>query len=232
MPSEGGLPPRPSGMVRVGDAVIVVLQRTSTDFTTQGETVLVGLANDAIVWQLHVAGLKNCGRPALSPSGTILALGCEGPLDAMGNVVDLTASAIALFDVTSLPPTPTKRFAIADQLGSPTQQGVAFASDGLLVGKTQTALAGATDNQAFFLDLASGTATILATAGKDAQGKGKGLVYGDVRCSPGCGGVCLMADADIGKLQRWSVATDGLHPMAAIAVETSVGLPPVGLGGY
>jgi hypothetical protein len=232
MPSEEGFPPRPSGMIRIGDTVIVVLQRTSEDFASQGESVLVGIANDAIAWQTHVTGLKNCGRPALSPSGTTLALSCEGQVGSDGNVVDLSASAIATFDVTALPPKPLAHFAVATSLGAPPQDRVAFVSDGLLLGKTQTALGGTKDNQAFTLDLATGATKVLLTANKDAQGKGKGIVYGDVRCSPGCGGVCLMADGDLGKLQRWSITSDGLHAMDAVRVETSVGLPPAGIGGY
>src|SRR6185369_1492136 len=34
IPAEDGLPPRPSGMVRVQDTVLVVLQRVSPDFST------------------------------------------------------------------------------------------------------------------------------------------------------------------------------------------------------
>jgi hypothetical protein len=232
MPSEDGLPPRPSGMLRIGDTVVVVLQRVSEDFKTVGENALVGVSNDAVAWQAHVTGLKGCGRPALSPSGKIMALACEGQLATDGSVVDSTASAIALYDVTSLPPRETQRFAVADQLGASTQDRVAFASETLLLGKTQTALGGTRDNQAFALDVASGKAAVLLTAGKDPNGQGKGIVYGDVRCTPGCGDVCLMTDADLGKLQRWKIAEDGLHGLDAIKVETAVGLPPVGLGGY
>jgi hypothetical protein len=64
------------------------------------------------------------------------------------------------------------------------------------------------------------------------MGNGKGDVYGDVRCGVECGNVCLMADSDVGKLQRWSIASDGLQPMPALTVDTSVGLPPVAIGAY
>jgi hypothetical protein len=211
---------------------MVVLQRESEDFMTVGENAIVGIANDAIAWELHVTGLKGCGRPALSPSGAIMALACEGPLASDGSVSDLSASAIALFDVTSFPPKPTQRFAVADQLGSPTQDRVVFASETLLLGKTQTPLSGTTDNQAFTLDVATGKATVLLTASKDAMGMGKGAVYGDARCRPGCGNVCLLADADVGKLRRWTVAADGLHALGDVQVETMTGLPPMSLGGY
>jgi hypothetical protein len=61
---------------------------------------------------------------------------------------------------------------------------------------------------------------------------GKGAVYGDVRCSPGCGDVCILADSDTGKLRRWHVANGVFGPLADVDVDPSVGLPPVALGGY
>jgi hypothetical protein len=232
MPSTGGLPPRPAGMIHASGAILVVLQNESQDFMTVGDSVIVGIANDAVAWQAPVSGLKGCNRPALSPSGKTMALSCEGQLDMNGNVVNLAESAVVLFDVTALPPKELKRFGISDQLKNPTQDRVAFASETILVGRTQTPLGGTTSNQAFALDTASGKATVLLTAGLDAQGKGKGIVYGDFVCSPGCAGVCLLADADVGKVQRWTIATDGLHSLTALAMDPSVGLPPVGIGSY
>ena len=232
MPVENGLPPSPSGMVRVGDTTLVVLQRVSADFSTMGESAIVGLVSDAVAWESHVTGLKSCGRPALSPSGAAMALACEGQLDSNGKVIDLSASAIAIFDVTSLPPKLTRSFPIADQLGAATQDRVAFASDTLLLGKTQSALGGSSSNRAFALDLGTGKATVLVTAGVDTQGKGKGAVYGDWLCRSGCGDVCLLADADLGKLRRWSAASGALQPLSDLTVENLTGLPPMSLSGY
>jgi hypothetical protein len=232
IPAEGGLPPRPAGMVQIRDTVLVVLQRTSEDFNTVGESAIVGIQNDAIAWEVHINGLKNCDRPSLSPSGATLAVGCGGQLDMNGNVEDLSASAIALFDVTQLPPTFLKQFVISDKLGAGPASGVSFMSETVLVGKTQTPLGGATDNQAFSLDTTSGDVAVLLTANKDAMGKGKGIVYGDVLCRPGCGDICLLTDSDVGKLRRWSIASGMLQPLADVTVETMTGLPPVSLGGY
>ena len=80
--------------------------------------------------------------------------------------------------------------------------------------------------------MGSGKATVLLTAGKDAQGQGKGIVYGDVLCRPGCGGTCLLADADVGKLRRWTIAGDALQPASDVTVDATTGLPPSLLGGY
>lgn len=232
MPVEDALPPRPAGLLPVGDTVIVVLQRTSEDFMTVGESALVGLTAGAIAWEVHITNLKNCNRPTISPSGHTMAIGCEGQLDANGNVIDLTATAIALYDITTLPPTALQTFAISDQLGSPPQSGVAWVNETTLLAKTQTPLGGTTNNQAFTLDIPSGKATVLLTANPDSMGMGKGIVYGDVRCAPGCGDVCLLADSDVGKLRRWSIMGSTLTPLSDVTVNPSVGLPPVSLGAY
>lgn len=232
MPTSEGLPPNPASMVAVGSTVIVVLSPISTDFATVGHGVLVGLENEAIAWKQTVTGLKTCDHPTLSPSGRTMALACEGQLDAMGNVMDTAESAVALFDVTTLPPKLVKAFPIADQLGATVQSGVSWVSEDVLLGKTQTALGGSASNEAFALDVTTGKATALLTAGKDAMGKGKGLVYGDVLCHPGCGNVCLMADADVGRLRRWSISGGALKAMSDVSVDPATGLPPVALGGY
>jgi hypothetical protein len=232
MPSTGGLPPRPSGMTRVGDQIVVVLQNESEDFKTVGDTVLVGIAADAVAWHVTVTGLKACRVPELSPSGKTLGVSCNGPLDMNGNVTDLAAAAIALFDVTSLPPKPLKQFAISDQLGAGPQDSLAFASDTLILGRTQTPFGGKGNNELFALDTTTGKATVLLTAHPDSMGNGKGIVYGDVRCGVGCGDVCLMADSDVAKLQRWSIGSGGMTAMPAVTVDTMVGLPPVAIGAY
>jgi hypothetical protein len=232
MPPQSGLPPRPASMLQVRDTVIVVLQPTSDDFMTVADGFLVGLKNDAIGWQLEVKGLINCDHPTLSPSGHTMALACEGQIDMNGNVMNPAASAVALYDVTTLPPTLVKTYPIADQLGATVQWGVAWVSETVILGKTQTPLGGTTDNQAFSLDVGTGKATVLLTAGKNAMGQGKGIVYNDVLCRPGCGDVCLLADADVGKLRRWSISGSMLTPMSDVTVDPSTGLPPVSLGGY
>jgi hypothetical protein len=231
MPMQAGLPPRPASMTKVGDTVIVVLQPLSTDFSTYGDGVLVGLQNEAIAWQLPLKGLQNCDRPNLSPDGTTLALGCEGPIDMNGNVTDPSKTGLALYDVTTLPPKLTRTHAITDQLGSTVQSGVAWVSETMILGKTLTPLMGKTNNEAFTLDLTTGKAMVLLTAHPGSMG-GKGLVYTDVRCTPGCGNVCMLADGDLGVLQRWSISGSALTPMSSVKVDPVTGLPPVLLGGY
>jgi hypothetical protein len=168
----------------------------------------------------------------LSPSGNQMAMGCEGQLAADGSVVNTSATGILVYDVTSLPPKPPQRFAVVDQLGSPVQNGVTWVSETMLLGKTQTPTGGTTNNQAFTLDLTTGKATVVLTASPDAMGQGKGLVYGDVLCRPGCGDVCLLADQDVGKLRRWDIVNGALVPTSDVTVDPTTGLPPSLLGGY
>ena len=197
-----------------------------------GESALVGVENDAIAWEVHMTGMQTCDRPVLSPSGNQMALGCEGQLAMDGSVMNTGATGILVYDVTSLPPKPPRRFAVVDQLGSTVQNGVTWVSETMLLGKTQTPAGGATNNQAFTLDLTTGKATVLLTAGTDAMGKGKGLVYGDVLCRPGYGDVCLLADMDVGKLRRWNIVGGALTPMSDVTVDPTTGMPPSLLGGY
>ncbi len=146
--------------------------------------------------------------------------------------MNASASAIALYDVTALPPKLLKSFPIADQLGSTVQSGVAWVSETEILAKTQTPLMGTTNNEAFSLDVTTGKATVLLTAHPNAMGQGKGIVYGDVLCGPGCGNVCMLADADLGVVQRWSIGSAGLTAMSPISVDSSTGLPPALLEWY
>jgi hypothetical protein len=226
MPVESGLPPRPASMLRVGDTIIVVLQRFSANFTTAGESALVGIQNGAIAWEVHASGLVACDHPTLSPSGRTIAIACAGLLSASGSVENDSATGIQLYDVTTLPPTPTKEYPVYDQLGSTVQPDVTWVSETMLLGKTQTPTGSSAYNQAFTLDLATGTASVLQTA------RTAGLVYGDVLCRPNCTGVCLLANMDDGKLDRWMITDGGLSPLPAIEVDPTTGLPPSLLGGY
>ncbi len=209
MPVEDALPPRPASMLRVGDTVIVVLQRMSEDFSTVGESALVGIQNDAIAWEMHVTGFQTCDHPTLSPSGHTMAIACEGQLAVDGTVMNPAATGIVLYDVTTPMPTLAKHFrgGRSDRVAGP-DRGHMGERDAA-PRKDADPGGGATDNQAFTLDLGTGKGTVLLTAGTDAMGKGKGLVYGDVLCRPGCGDVCLLADADVGKLRRWNIVNGG-----------------------
>ncbi len=226
MPVENNLPPYPVSMLRIGDTILVVLQFWNAGFTAIGEGAIVGVKSGAIAWEIHTTGLVNCDHPTLSPSGQTMALACQGQLQSSGVVMDQTKSGIQLYDVTSLPPQPKKLYPVYDQLGSTVQSGVTWASETLILGKTQTPYCGPGSNEAFTLDLTTGKATALLTATKS------GLVYGEVLCRPGCSDVCMLANMDDGKIDRWQITAQGLSPLSSIEVDSTTGLPPSLLGGY
>jgi hypothetical protein len=231
MPVENSLPPRPAHMLGIGSAVLVALQFISEDFTTYGTAAIVGVQNGAIAWEVHVNGLQNCDYPTLSPSGKTMAIACAGGLDANGNVVSNATTGIALYDVTTLPPTYKQTVPVYDQLGSTVQNQVTWVSETMLMGKTQTPVGGPTNNELFTFDLVANKAMVLLTASPGASG-GKGLVYDQVLCRPGCGNVCILCDSDVGKLRVWSIDGNTLTQLSDIEVDPSTGLPPNLLGGY
>ena len=81
-------------------------------------------------------------------------------------------------------------------------------------------------------DLSRGDVLTLAEARSGSDAGGKGVVYGGVLCTPGCGNVCLVADADRGVLRRFAIADDELEALGNVRVENVVGLPPRGIGSY
>ena len=76
------------------------------------------------------------------------------------------------------------------------------------------------------LDLESDAVTTLLEASPNAQGKGRGLLYGAMSCSPGCSDVCLLADADRGVLARVRIGATGAEMLDPIIVDPASGLPP------
>ncbi|HEX6271594.1 MAG TPA: hypothetical protein VFZ53_01070 [Polyangiaceae bacterium] len=232
LPRDGGVPPRPGALTRVGDTAIVTLERVARDFRSAGDAMLAGVdpESERVAWSLTLPGLENCGGLTLAPSGRRAALACTGFIDRDGRGESVEQSALVLFDVTSLPPVELARFPAAKLAGEPLQGEVEFfAENGALV-KTQTTFGGARNNRLLAIDLASGAVTTLAEAG--SAGNGQGVAYGGLLCTPGCANVCLLADADRGVLRRWAIADGALEPLASVRVEDVVGLPPRAIGSY
>lgn len=224
-----GLPARPGGMTRIGDEVLVSLVRVSFDFSKTGESELAGVsaATRQLDFRMRYPGLKNCGRPVPSPSGELLAVACTGNLNQQGVVSDVNESALVLLDPGSMPPREIRRIPASDLARAPIQSGLAFASESLLLFKTQTSIVGNENNRWLALDLDTQTVTTLLEATPDAQGKGRGLLYGSMSCSPGCSDVCLLADADRGVLERVRFDSAGTPELLSpVVVDAKSGLPP------
>lgn len=222
-------PPRPVGMTRVGDVVLVPLERLAADFSDMAEAVLVGIPvdGDEVSFELPLPGLKACGRPALAPDGKTFAVACTGYISAIGETEDVTQSALLVFDATSSPPVELSRFSASDLAGGPIQNDVIFATQDKVLLKTQTGFGAGDNNRWLAVTLATGATETLLEARPDPQHGGKGLVFGGMSCSPDRSDICLLADGDRGELARVSVEENGdIVSAPSLAVETAVGLPP------
>jgi hypothetical protein len=233
LPFRDSLPPRPSGMTRRGDHVYIPLERVSDDYSTTGEASLAVLSISAqsVDREITLSGLKACGRPALSPDGQHFAVACTGALDMDGNSEDISESAVVLFDATQYPPVETDRWAAKDLIGEPLQNDVVFASNDVVLLKTQTAFAGDSNSRWLAAHLDSRAVDVLLEARPDDEGAGKGLVYGAMVCAPGCSSTCLLADSDRRVLERVSIDdSQNVTLIDPVTVETDVGLPPTDIG--
>lgn len=225
---EGELPPRPGGMTLLGDTAVVSLGRMSLDFKTTGDAMLVGIdaASEAERYRVELAGLKNCGTLAVSPGEKLAALACSGAIDRTGKLDELSQSGLVLFAVEAGTLREYRRFGARELAGEPIQGSVEFASESTLLLKTQTVYGGSRHNRLLSFEWELGVVTVLSEARPDDDGSGKGATLGGMLCAPGCGDLCLIADADRGKLQRFSFA-DGLsRALPPVRVEQTVGLPP------
>ncbi len=233
LPRNDGFPPRPAALARFGDDAVVTLERLARDFRSAGDAMIVAIdaLSEGVAWTLSLPGLENCGGLTPSPSGKRAVLACTGFIDPDGQAENLEQSALIVFDATESPPRELRRLAASDLAGEPLQQGVAFFSENGVLVKTQTALGGG-NNRLLAVDLASGETRALAEARPSSDGEGLGVAFGGMLCTPGCGNVCLVADADRAVLRRFAIANGGLEELSSVRVENVVGLPPRGIGSY
>jgi hypothetical protein len=233
LPRDDDFPPRPAALVRVGAEAVVTLERLARDFRSAGDAMLVGVdaLSETVSFTLTLPGLENCGGLALSPSAERAALACTGFIDPDGQAENLEQSALVVFDVTVSPPVETGRFAASELAGEPLQQEVEFFSERGVLVKTQTTVGGGRNNRLLAVDLGEGQTRTLAEA-RPSSGGGQGVVFGGMLCTPGCGNLCLVADADRGALRRFAIANGDLEELPSVRVENVVGLPPRGIGSY
>ena len=230
MPRREGYWPNPVAVTLFRDDVLVTLQhaRPGYDGMAESELVAVGIESQSTSYRLTLKGLKNCGRAELSPSRTVMAVACSAFVDRAGNVAEPTTSGLVLLDALAEQPQELRRFAALELVGGPIQSSLEFASERVVLFKTQTALGADQDNQLLSLDLDTGATTLLATAARDASGLGFGIAFGGMSCGAGCGDPCLVADLSRGKLLRFGVQGDTLQPQADVVID-GAGLPPTGV---
>jgi hypothetical protein len=219
---DGTLLPRPDRMLLIGGQVWVSLERLDAAFMTAGDARIAGIdpTKDQRTFTLDLTGLAACGGLAVSPSGKVVAVTCSGPLT---DPSDTTQSGLVLLDATKNPPVELMRYPVAVTLGGALGPTVAFASETLLVGFAYGDTATGRNDVAFTLDLTSGTVKTLVNAGAP-------FVLGDVRCTPGCGNVCALADAQANGLRFWDLTGGALVAQPTVNADPTVGLPPRGLG--
>ncbi|MDX2054750.1 MAG: hypothetical protein SFV15_20275 [Polyangiaceae bacterium] len=233
LPRGTSFPPAPVSLTLRNETVIVVLQRFDSMTFMSGESELLGFntMTDEVSWNFVLQGKKACGRAELSPSEKLLAVSCTGIINLDGTLADPNESGVLVFDATTTPPTLKKTISVHAQLGFSSQGELAFASETQILSKTQTPYGGVGDNQLFVLDLTTEITRVLATARPDKDGKGKGVVYNGLKCMPGCNDLCLLADTDTGTIRRFDAKADFME-LAPVTIESSSGLPPVGLGPF
>jgi len=229
LPRQGVLLPRPSGAARVGDRIVVVLQRSSIDFKETGSSVLVGLepSRDAIAWEHELTGLESCGRIAIAPDGGSFAVACAGRYDAAAGSFDAAKSDVVILSSTGGRPTEVRRLGLAAKVGAAMQGQVSFASARSLIAGAYGASPQRAGDRLVHIDLESGAWSTLATAAKP-------YVYGTIACAPGCGDTCVVADADATRLLRFSVdpSSGAATALPPVAGDTAIGLSPRSIGRF
>jgi hypothetical protein len=230
-------PPRPAGLTRVGREAVVTLQRAALDIRSMGDGRLVGVDLDEleVAWTVPLTGLKNCGALALAPDAAVGAVACTGYIDPNGVAVNLAESGIVILDFTTSPPSELRRFSALELAGDALQGDLEFFAPRRLLAKTQTALDAAGNNRLLAVDIdvedAANAAVVLLEARPNDSGAGQGITFGGMLCTPGCGGICLVADADRGVLERFAIDGDALSHLDPLGVTGTVGLPPRDVNG-
>jgi len=227
MPEDDpGLQPCPDAMTWLGGEVVVSLGRWAPDFsrTGDGRLVAVSPATGAVNWKLDVPGLQACGRLALSPSGKLAAVACSSKLDMSTHQYDPKGSDIVVYDATVTPPKELRRLGVGKKLDSGLQPTIAFATEDAIFALTYGGNATPND-AAYAISATTGEVTPLAQSEK-------AYAFGGMHCAPGCGDVCLLADAQRNKLRRWQISTDGrFDALDDVDLDHVVGLPPRTIGG-
>jgi hypothetical protein len=226
MPEENAeLLPRPSGITKLGDTLVVALERLSFDFDTCGEGRFVGVSprEGKILYTVDIPKLKNCGRLATSPSGKLGAVACASQFDSATYRYNPEESDVVIFDLTVTPPKEIRRLGLGVALDAGLQPSVEFASEERVLALVYGGNS-AVGDRAVLAEIGSGSYEVMF------ESKGPFSLSGQ-HCSPGCGDVCVVADGELGKLRRFSLDKAGkIERLADVTVDSAIGLPPRRIG--
>lgn len=224
-PDDGALLPRPDRMQRLRDRVWVLLQRFDASFANAGDARVAGVdpSRDAVDWLVTLPGYASCGAMAASPSGESVVVVCSGAF--RDQAAQLDRSGVVLLDASHDPPSELRRFDLAAELGAPVAPAVGFLDETHVLGVAYGDLEAGRGDQVYALDLSTGAVEVLAASGD-------GFELGEIRCAPGCGEPCLLADAGRLSLRRWRLDGAVVRELPAIELDDGIGLPPRWLGGF
>ena len=221
-----GFFPRADRAVAMGGHVYVVLAGYSKNFMdfVDSRLVQIDTQKDSVVDVKILDGLRGCSALALSPSAKRIAVACTGA--RYGSAPDLGLSGVIVFELGQ-ELREFRRLSAPEFGGRSTGFGLDFASDELLLLTAYGNLETSPRTDALIeLELRNMTFRTLANTQEEP------FKFGDVRCAAACG-VCYLADAELGVLQRFELDSEGkLGSSSSVEPDQRIGLPPVALGGF
>jgi hypothetical protein len=234
--TEPGFLPRAGRMVRDGDSVYVLLAAYDQTFASSAPSRIVTLRDGAIAGVTVLDGLHGCSSLAIEPLSTSprLAVACSGNFGGDESATLAESGVVILATFEDDIPVEIRRHAASAQ---PFGFGLDFIDDRRVLATALGSFGnGGPDvtDALLVVDIDSGDVTTVL------RGKELPFELGDVRCTTavalegstaGCSS-CWLADGEAGRLHRISVDADGAIVAESIQVDSSIGLPPRGVGRF
>jgi hypothetical protein len=230
---DQGFYPYPERAILAGGLLRVLALSFKVGFMERLDSRLISIdpESDEIVSVHRFEGLHSCSLLSLAPSGSEIAVGCNGAFSSGGGTFQ--DSGIVLLDVA--PELAEKKRFLAEDLGGAQVSALDYASDDSIVyatyGRFSADLHGVeTQDTVRRLDLASGR----IDPEPIAETRKKPFSFGDVRCDVEHE-VCVFSDAETngGVVRHFEITSGGkLVNEALIEVDTITGLPPRYLGRF
>jgi len=196
LPKLGALLPRPDRMLAMPKhaQVWLTLQRFNVNFREVGDSELAGVSTqtDTLAWTTPLTGARNCGAMALSPSGQRAVIACSGPL--IDNRTNVAGSMLVVLDTQTSPPVVQKQILPAGALDSVFAQGVAFASESVVIGTTYGDKVSGKTDRIYMANIDTDEQRVLLDT------KAAFVLGDDVRCLGACADRCFVPDASLGVL--------------------------------
>jgi hypothetical protein len=217
--AEEGIFPRVDRAVKIGDRVFVTLAALSLDFLPdeQGRLAILDASSHELIDVVVFEGLAQCTGIAVSPSQDEIALTCiGGSTEALDSGIVLLEVGAEIRETARFPASTFDVPAVGFYVDYADEDTLFFAT----FGSTEPNVA----DKLFRLHT--------ATAEYDELAQSVPYSLGQVQCLAECG-QCFAADAEMGKVRRFSRASDGkLVEDNAFVVDENIGLAPRSLGRF